>query len=49
VQVSQSAFLEAGSWLWEQGGHVSYLIQQVQAKQAILDFVTEHSTGYNDA
>jgi pimeloyl-ACP methyl ester carboxylesterase len=29
----------------EKGGHLSYLIQQAQSKQAILDFVIEYSTG----
>lgn len=33
----------------KKGGHLSYLIQQAQSKQAILDFVTEYSTGYNYA
>jgi len=31
----------------EKGGHLSFLIQQTQSKQAILDFVNEYSAGDN--
>lgn len=33
----------------ENGGHLSFLIQQARSRQAILDFVNEYSAGYNYA